>query len=71
MFAGAFCMEAKMTDQQVVDYIKAQTALGKSEQQIGRELVARGVTPDQVNRIKEQHEGKSESESRHAQPRSR
>lgn len=56
MFAGAFCMEAKMTDQQVVDYIKAQTALGKSEQQIGRELVARGVTPDQVNRIKEQHE---------------
>ena len=56
MFAGAFCMEAKMTDQQVVDYIKAQTALGKAEQQIGRELVARGVTPDQVNRIKEQHE---------------
>lgn len=56
MFAGAFCMEAKMTDQQVVDYIKAQTALGKSEQQIGRELVARGVTPDQVNRIKEQQE---------------
>lgn len=56
MFAGVFCMEAKMTDQQVVDYIKAQTALGKSEQQIGRELVARGVTPDQVNRIKEQHE---------------
>lgn len=56
MSVGVFCMDAKMTDQQVVDYIKSQTALGKSEQQIGRELVARGVTPDQVNRIKEQHE---------------
>ena len=41
-----------MTDQQVITYIKQQTALGKTEQQIGRELVARGVTPEQVNRIK-------------------
>lgn len=51
----ALAAEAKMTDSQVVDYIKQQTALGKSEQQIGRELVARGVTQDQVARIKAEY----------------
>ena len=56
MLACSFQLSADMTDDQVVDYIKQQTALGKSEQQIGRELVAKGVTPDQVNRIKERHE---------------
>ncbi|MCM1355781.1 MAG: SLBB domain-containing protein [Staphylococcus sp.] len=45
-----------MTDDQVVQYIKQQMALGKTEQQIGRELVARGVTPDQVKRIKAKHD---------------
>ena len=52
MLAGSLPMNAAMTDQQVITYIKQQTALGKTEQQIGRELVARGVTPEQVNRIK-------------------
>ncbi len=56
MLACSFQLSADMTDDQVVDYIKQQTALGKSEQQIGRELVAKGVTPDQVNRIKARHE---------------
>lgn len=45
-----------MTDDQVVQYIKSQVALGKSEQQIGRELVAKGVTPEQVKRIKAKHD---------------
>ena len=35
-----------MTDQEVINYIKQQTALGKSEQQIGKELLAKGVTPE-------------------------
>lgn len=52
MFASTLPLNAAMTDQQVITYIKQQTALGKTEQQIGRELVARGVTPEQVNRIK-------------------
>jgi len=34
VFAGSMCMEAKMTDQQVIDYVKAQTASGKSEKEI-------------------------------------
>lgn len=43
-----------LTDQQVIAYIKQQMAAGKSNEQIGKELLARGVTPEQANRIKEQ-----------------
>lgn len=49
-----------MTDQQVVDFIKQQTALGKSEQEIGKALLARGVTPAQAERIKAQYGGSKE-----------
>lgn len=42
---------AGMTDRQVVEYIKTASAQGKSQQTIGRELLARGVTEDQLRRI--------------------
>lgn len=45
-----------MTDNQVINYIKTQTAAGKSQDQIGQELLAKGVTPDQIKRIKAQYE---------------
>ena len=41
-----------LTDDQVIAYIKEQAAAGKTEQQIGKELLARGVTPEQAERIK-------------------
>ncbi len=44
-----------MTDKEVIDFIKQQTAAGKTEQQIGKELMARGVTPEQAKRIKMQY----------------
>lgn len=43
-----------ITDKQVIEYIKQQTAAGKSNQQIGMELSAQGVTPEQAKRIKAQ-----------------
>lgn len=43
---------AAMTDQQVIAYIKQQVAAGKTQQQIGQELLAKGVTPQQAQRIK-------------------
>lgn len=43
---------AAMTDRQVIDYIKQQTAAGKSNEQIGKELMAKGVTKEQAQRIK-------------------
>lgn len=45
-----------LTDNQVINYIKTQAAAGKSQEQIGKELLAKGVTPDQIKRIKEQYE---------------
>lgn len=45
-----------MTDDQVVSYIKSQAAAGKSEKQIGQELLAQGVTPEQVKRIKAKYD---------------
>ena len=49
-------MSWAMTDQQVIAYIKQAAAAGKSQQQIGRELLAKGVTPEQAQRIKALYE---------------
>lgn len=53
---GSFTAQARMTDDQVVAYVKAATAQGKSQQQIGKELIAKGVTPEQVERLKSRYE---------------
>lgn len=52
---AALASWAKMTDQQVIDYIKRQSALGKTEQQIGKELLAKGVTQEQVERLRSKY----------------
>lgn len=44
-----------LTDKEVIDFIKKQSAAGKTEQQIGTELMAMGVTPEQAQRIKTQY----------------
>jgi len=41
-----------MTDQQVIDYTKQQMAAGVSEREIATQLLRRGVTMEQVNRIR-------------------
>ncbi|MCH5232051.1 MAG: SLBB domain-containing protein [Muribaculaceae bacterium] len=41
-----------MTDQQVIAYIKQQAASGKSQAEIGQELLSKGVTTEQALRIK-------------------
>ena len=52
-----------LTDKQVIDYIKQQTAAGKSEQQIGKELLAKGVTPEQAKRIKAMYDSQQSSDN--------
>ena len=48
--------QAQMSDQQVVDYVKNGISAGKDKNQIGRELVVRGVTQAQLERLKVQYE---------------
>ena len=47
----AFIAHAQMTDEQVVNYVKAAQASGKSQSAIQRELLVRGVTQAQAERI--------------------
>lgn len=47
---------AQMSDEQVVEYVKSGVASGKSQTQIGKELLARGVTQAQAERIKANYE---------------
>lgn len=51
-----FGANAQMTDGQVTDYVKSSLSAGKSQSQIGKELLARGVTEKQVERIKARYE---------------
>ena len=39
---------AAMTDDEVFNYIRIQSANGMSDQEIGQELMAKGVSPNQV-----------------------
>ena len=47
----SFGANAQMTDDQVVNYVKSAQAAGKSQTDIQRELLARGVTQAQAERI--------------------
>ena len=48
----AFVQAQKMTDDQVVEYVMTAQEKGDSQQQIAADLLHRGVTMDQINRIK-------------------
>ena len=50
--AGAQSAYAQMTDDQVVKYVQQASKQGKSQSEISRELLSRGVTMDQVNRLR-------------------
>lgn len=47
---------AQMSDNQIIDYVKTEAAKGTSQQAIATELLKRGVTKDQLERVKRQVE---------------
>ena len=46
----------QMSDDQVIALVKEQKTAGKSDEEIGRMLVSRGVTREQIQRIKDNYE---------------
>lgn len=55
LFITALCLTsafAQMTDDQVIEYAKAQTEAGKDQKSIAMELLNKGVTQDQLARIR-------------------
>lgn len=54
---------AQMSDAAVAEYVKSGVAAGKSQTDIAKELVARGVTREQVERIRRNYESQSKDDS--------
>ena len=52
-------VRAYMTDEQIIEYVIEATQQGKSQQQIGKELVSRGVSMQQLQRLKRMYENNS------------
>lgn len=63
IFASSLSTDARMTDEQVIEYIKEGNAAGKSSSQIGNELLAKGVTRAQLERLKNRYEDQQGSEA--------
>lgn len=63
-FAFTLSAMAQMSDAAVVKYVKDGVQQGKSQQQLQRELVVKGVTKEQVLRIKEQYENQKQQEAK-------
>lgn len=55
LFVGA-AMAQSMSDEQVITYVKTAQQQGKSQKEMTTELLARGVTKEQVERIKARYE---------------
>lgn len=56
----SFAAHAQMTDDQVVDYAKTQMAAGKDAKQIGKELMGRGVSIEQIERLRTKYSNSTE-----------
>lgn len=55
-FLSAAMSYAQMTDSQVVDYLKSASASGKSQTEMQKELLLKGVTKEQLLRIQAQYQ---------------
>ena len=51
---------AQMSDAQIVDFVKKEKSFGKEDKEIGKELLRRGVTQEQLARIKQRYEQEKE-----------
>ncbi|MCF0187984.1 MAG: SLBB domain-containing protein [Bacteroidaceae bacterium] len=48
--------QSTMSEQQIIQYIQVQHEKGKSNEEIGADLLKRGVTPEQLRKIKQKYE---------------
>ncbi len=48
--------QAQMTDEQIIEYVQQGMTLGKSEQQLAKELLIRGVSQSQLLQLKSRYE---------------
>jgi len=53
----------RMTDEQVIQYVQEAHAQGKSQTQIGTELMRRGITQEQIEKFKKEYEAHTRSQT--------
>lgn len=56
MFSATSMLAQSMTDDQIIEYVKTENKAGKSQQQIAQELVSKGVTRAQLERIRDKYQ---------------
>ena len=56
MTAGAAVAQSSMTDQQIIAFLLEEQEKGTSQQQIATQLLKRGVSIDQLKRVKQKYE---------------
>ena len=49
--------DAQMTDDQIIEYVQSAAASGKDENQIAQDLVLRGVSRSQLERLRDRYQG--------------
>jgi SOS response regulatory protein OraA/RecX len=55
VYSGAVQAQS-MSDEQIIQYVQQAQLSGKSQQQMATELAAKGVTPEQMQRLKDKYE---------------
>ena len=53
---GGISAQSTMSDDQIIKYITKEHKAGKSQQEIVTQLVQRGVTVDQIRRVRKKYE---------------
>ena len=56
LFSTMVQAQSSMTDNQIVDFVIEQNSKGVSRQQIVTQLMQRGVTMDQIQRIRDKYQ---------------
>lgn len=60
----AFNAFAQMSDDQIIEYVKQQNSAGKDQKQIAKELVARGVSIQQLEKLRARYQSQSTDATR-------
>lgn len=62
-FVISITASAQMSDDAVIKYVKDGVQQGKTQQQLTRELVVKGVTKEQVERIRDQYQAEQKNQT--------
>ena len=62
LMAGGAHAQSTMTDNQVLEYAQSELSKGRDQKEVFKELVQRGVTTDQLQRVRQKYQSMKEEE---------